>query len=73
MGKVVIKQCPITFQHFFCKLVALILGEKCVKDLKITKIVKQIKFKGTWGMLDVSVSRCNHGMYMEYKYIPNYQ
>ena len=30
----------------FCKLVALILGQNCVKDLSVTKIVKQIKFEG---------------------------
>ena len=36
----------------FCKLVALNLGQNCVKDIKVTKIVKQIKFQGTWAILE---------------------
>ena len=39
----------------FCILVALILGWNCLKDFRITKIVKQTKFKGVpFGKL-----RCN--------------
>ena len=33
----------------FCKSVALTLGQNCVKSLRITEIVKQIKFKWAWG------------------------
>ena len=33
----------------FCKLVTLILAYNCVKGLRVTKIVKQIKFEGVWG------------------------
>ena len=36
----------------FCKLVSLILGLNCVKELRVTKVVKQIKFKRTWGELE---------------------
>ena len=32
----------------FCKLVALILGLNCIQVLRVTKIVKQIKFEGAW-------------------------
>ena len=35
----------------FCKLVALILGKSCVKDLRVNKIVKQVMFKGVWRRL----------------------
>ena len=31
-----------------CQLVALILGWNCIKGLRVTKIVKQIKFEGAW-------------------------
>ena len=41
---------------------ALIEGWNCVKSLRITKIIKQIKFKKTWGELAANrVSRDNHG------------
>ena len=36
----------------FFILVALILVWNCVKGLKVTKIVKQIKFEGVWGKLE---------------------
>ena len=36
----------------FCNLVALILGLKWVKGLRVTKIVKEIKFEGVWGELE---------------------
>ena len=39
----------------FCKLVTLILAYNCVKGLRVTKIVKQIKFEGVWG--DSSILR----------------
>ena len=32
----------------FCKLVALILGQNCIKLVRVTKIVKQLKFQGSW-------------------------
>ena len=31
-----------------CKLVALILGQNCIKVLRVTKIVKQAKFQRAW-------------------------
>ena len=37
----------------FYKLVAPILGFKCVKDLRFAKVIKQIKFEGVWGKLKV--------------------
>ena len=36
----------------FCHLIVLILGQNSVKDLRITKIVKEIKFEGVWGDLE---------------------
>ena len=36
----------------FGKLVTLIWGWNCVKYLRVTKIVKQIKFEGMWSELD---------------------
>ena len=36
----------------FCNLIALILVYNSVKDLRATKIVKQIKFERTWGKLE---------------------
>ena len=33
----------------FCKVVALILGQNCLKGLRVTKIMKQVKFEGVWG------------------------
>ena len=38
----------------FCKLVNLFLGEKCVKGLRVTKIVKQIKSEGVLGELQAT-------------------
>ena len=35
----------------FCNLIALIIDWNCVKGLRVTKIVKQIKFKAVWGKL----------------------
>ena len=35
----------------FYNLVAVILGWNCVKGLRVTKTVKQIKFEGIWGDL----------------------
>ena len=35
----------------FYNLLALILGSNCVKGLRVSKIVKQIKFQGVWGKL----------------------
>ena len=32
----------------FCNLIALILGENCVEGLRVTKIVKEIKFQRVW-------------------------
>ena len=36
----------------FSILVALILGWNCVRDLRVTKIVKQIKVERIWGELE---------------------
>ena len=45
----------------FCNLTALILGYNYVKELKVTKIVKEVKFEGVWGKLEAkNVSRDNH-------------
>ena len=38
--------------ELFRKFVTLTLGSNCVKDLGVTKIVKEIKFKGTWRKLE---------------------
>ena len=35
----------------FCQLVALISGQNCIKVLRVTKSVKQIKFEGAWWSL----------------------
>ena len=37
----------------FLSLTALILGQNSVKDIKVTKIVKEIKFEGVWGELEL--------------------
>ena len=37
----------------FCILVALILGWNCVKDIRVTRVVKQTKFEEVWGRLEV--------------------
>ena len=39
------------FLALFCIVVALTLGWNCVKGLRVTKIVKQIKFKGVRGQV----------------------
>ena len=45
----------------FCHPIALILGLNSVKDLRVTKNVKEIKFKGVWGELESKkVSRDNN-------------
>ena len=35
-----------------CNFIALSLGLNCVKDLKVTKIVKNFKFENVWGQLE---------------------
>ena len=35
----------------FCHLIALILAENSLKDLRVTKTAKPIKFEGVWGEL----------------------
>ena len=45
----------------FCISLALILGWNCVKGLRLTKNVKQIKFEGVWGRLESkNCCRQNH-------------
>ena len=45
----------------FCHSVALILGLNSLKDLRVTKNVKEIKFEGVWGELESKkVSRDNN-------------
>ena len=36
----------------FCYLIPLILGYSSVQGLRVTKIVKEIKFEGVWGELE---------------------
>ena len=36
----------------FCNLIALVLVYNSVKDLRVTKTVKEIKFEGIWGELE---------------------
>ena len=36
----------------FCHSIALILGLNSVKDLRVTKNVKEIKLEGVWGELE---------------------
>ena len=44
----------------FCQSIALILGLKSVKDLRVTKNGEEIKFGGVWGELESKkVSRDN--------------
>ena len=38
----------------FCKIVTLILSENCVKGLRVTKIVKQIKFEEAQSQFETS-------------------
>ena len=45
----------------FCHSIALILGLNSVKDLRVTKNVKEIKSEGVWGELESKkVSRDNN-------------
>ena len=45
----------------FCHSIALILGLKSVKDFRVAKNVKEIKFERVWGELDSrKVSRDNN-------------
>ena len=45
----------------FCNLIALILGSNCGEGLRVTKIVKEIKFEEVWGELEAkNISRDNH-------------
>ena len=45
----------------FCHSIALMLGLNSVKDLRVTKNVKEIKFEGVWGELESKkVSRDNN-------------
>ena len=49
-GKAIIKVRQIL--SLICKLFAQILGWNCVKGLRFTKIVEQIKFEGVWGKFE---------------------
>ena len=50
-----------TILGHFCHSVALILGLNSVKDLRVTKNVKEIKCEGVWGDLESKkVSRDNN-------------
>ena len=45
----------------FCNSIALILGLNSAKDLRVTKNVKEIKFEGVWGELELKkISRDNN-------------
>ena len=45
----------------FCNSIALILDLNSVKDFRVTKNVKEIKFEGVWGELESrKVSRDNN-------------
>ena len=45
----------------FCHSIALILGLKCEKELRVSKNVKEIKFEGVWGEVESKkVSRDNN-------------
>ena len=51
------KDCKNTYQvkqvlSLLSKFVTLFLDENYVKDLRVIKIVKQIKFEGKWGELE---------------------
>ena len=49
------------FEGLFCHSIALILGLDSVKDFRVTKNVKEIKFEGVWGELESrKVSRDNN-------------
>ena len=37
---------------YLCNLIAPVLGQKCVKGLRVTKIVKEIKSEMVWGKLE---------------------
>ena len=38
-----------------CDLIAPTLSSNCVKRLKVTKVVKEIKFQGVWGVLAATI------------------
>ena len=44
--------CKVNF-NTFSQIIYLILGKNCVKDLRVTKIVKQVKIHETWSELKV--------------------
>ena len=47
--------------ELFCHSIALILGLNSVKDLRVTKNVKETKLEGVWGELESKkVSRDNN-------------
>ena len=53
------KGCKNTYQvkqvlSLLSKFVTLFLDENYVKDLRVIKIVKQIKFEGKWGELEAN-------------------
>ena len=62
------REFSLSFSHhvniilgLFCNSIALILGLNSVKDLRVTKNVKEIKFEGVWGELEAKkVSRDNN-------------
>ena len=37
---------------FNTNFIVLILGENCVKGLRVIKVVKEMKFEGFWGKLE---------------------
>ena len=37
---------------YFCHLIAVVVGLNCVKGLKVTKNVKEVKIKYGWGKLE---------------------
>ena len=50
----------------FCHSIALILGLSSVKDCRVTKNFKEIKFEGVWGELESrKVSRDNNSQNIE--------
>ena len=61
IGKAVIKYSLLTSSFcLFCNLIALTLGSNSVESLRLTKTVKEIKFKGVWDELGSrKVSRDN--------------
>ena len=50
------KQLPSkTNSRTFCNLIALLLGQNSVKGLRVTTIVKEIKFEGVWSELEAKI------------------